>query len=153
MRFINCDLTNLLVKSSRFSECVFQNCVTSNKICELSALFDVTFSETPIQVETITGNFGLTSDGLMDAPVRSGRVREPHNFLSARELETLLNSRSLSSLEKLSLEYFLRPTLLDGSITLDESLDMRQWARLYRNPGSFVELLDKFGRGPPRRQR
>lgn len=144
VRFIDCDLTNLLVKSSRFSECMFQGCTTSNKICELSTLFGVVFDGTPIQVETITGNFGLTSDGLVNAQVRSGRVREAHDFLGAAELEALLKSRKLSSLERLSLEYFLNHTLLGGSAALDESLDLTQWVRIYRNPGSFVELLDKF---------
>ena len=27
---------------------------------------------------------------------------------------------------------------------LDEALNITRWTRIYRNPGSFVELLDKF---------
>jgi uncharacterized protein YjbI with pentapeptide repeats len=144
VHFIDCDLTNLLVKSSRFSQCSFQNCITSNKICEMSTLFDVTFTNTPIQLETITNNFGLTSSDLRDSEIRSGRARESYHPLQVDDLKDLLNSRDLSALERLTLQYFLDHTLLDGSVLLDESLDITRWTRMYRNPGSFVELLDKF---------
>jgi uncharacterized protein YjbI with pentapeptide repeats len=144
VRFIDCDLTNLLVKSSRFSQCTFENCITSNKICEMSTLFDISFANTPIQVETITNNFGLTSDNLQNAPIRSGRAREPHQSLRVEDLQALLNNPNLTALERLSLEYFLDHTLVNGSPLLDESLDITRWTRIYRNPGSFVELLDKF---------
>src|SRR6185436_7835745 len=107
VQFTNCDLTNLLVKSSRFSECVFDNCITSNKICEMSTLFDVTFLRTAIQIETILNNFGLTSDRLHDSPIRSGRVREAHGSLSIDHLTSLVESEKGSALERLSLEYFL----------------------------------------------
>lgn len=144
VHFVDCDLTNLLVKSSRFSQCTFQNCITSNKICEMSTLFGVTFEGTPIQLETITNNFGLTSRDLMNAPIRSMRVREPYQQLSDDDLKALFNSQKLSALEKLTLEYFLEHTLVNGSVLLDESLNIARWTRIYRNPGSFVELLDKF---------
>ena len=142
--FIGCNLTNLLVKSSRFSESLFQNCVTSNKICEMSTLFNVSFEGTPIQIETITNNFGLKSNNISGSIIRSGRARESHRSLDFEELGRLVNSLDLSVLERLSLEYFLRHTFLNGSILLDQSLDITQWTRIYRNPGSFVELLDKF---------
>ncbi len=144
VHFIDCDLTNLLVKSSRFSGCPFTNCVTSNKICELSTLFDVTFTKTTIQVDTITSNFGLTSESLKDSQIRSGRARETHDLIKVEELDSFLATQNLSPLERLSLEFFLNHTLLNGSIALDESLDITQWTRIYKNPGSFVELLDKF---------
>ncbi|HYX50969.1 MAG TPA: pentapeptide repeat-containing protein, partial [Ktedonobacteraceae bacterium] len=145
VRFNSCDLTNLLIKSSRFSECAFQNCVTSNKICEMSTVFDVNFDSTPIQLETITSNFGLRSNNLTNSMIRSGRARETHQSLSADDLNALLNSAELSALEGLALEYFLEESLINGSRLLDESLDITRWTRIHRNPGSFVELLDKFG--------
>src|ERR1043165_8395379 len=114
VRFVDCDLTNLLVKSSRFSECSFQNCVTSNKICEMSSLFNVTFAGTPIQIETITNNFGLTLSDLKDSQIRSGRAREDYHPLHANDLKDLINTSNLSALERLTLEYFLEQTLLDG---------------------------------------
>lgn len=144
VHFIDCDLTNLLIKSSRFSQCTFENCVTSNKICEMSTLFNVAFLDTAIQLETITDNFGLTSDDLKNSPVRSTRAREPHLHLSDEELKALLNFQKLSALERLTLEYFFEHTLINGSLLLDESLNIGRWTRLYKNPGSFVELLDKF---------
>jgi uncharacterized protein YjbI with pentapeptide repeats len=144
VHFIDCDLTNLLIKSSRFSQCSFQNCVTSNKICEMSNLFDMTFVGTPIQIDTITNNFGLIMGNLDNSPIRSGRIRESYHLLEIGELKALLKSRNLSALERLALEYFLDGILLNGSLLLDESLDITRWARIYRNPGSFVELLDKF---------
>jgi uncharacterized protein YjbI with pentapeptide repeats len=144
VHFVDCDLTNLLVKSSRFSQCTFENCVTSNKICEMSTLFGVAFVNTPIQIETITDNFGLTSADLRSAPIRSARVREPYRTFSDNDIKALLKSQKLSGLEKLTLEYFLTHTLVNGSALLDESLNIARWTRIYRNPGSFVELLDKF---------
>jgi uncharacterized protein YjbI with pentapeptide repeats len=144
-RFVDCDLTNLLVKSSQFSQCTFQNCVTSNKICEMSTLFDVHFDSTPIQLETITNNFGLRLGNLTNTTIRSGRAREEHESLSVEDLKNLLGSHDLSALEGLALEYFLEQSLLNGSHLLDESLDITRWTRIHRNPGSFVELLDKFG--------
>ena len=144
VNFVDCDLTNLLVKSSRFFECTFERCITSNKICEMSTLFGVAFVDTMIQLETITNNFGLTSADLKNAPIRSMRVREPYQSLTEEDLKTLLNSQKLSALERLTLEYFLEHSLLNGSALLDESLNIARWTRIYRNPGSFVELLDKF---------
>lgn len=145
VRFIDCDLTNLLIKSTRFSECSFENCVTSNKICEMSTLFDVNFDGTPIQLETITSNFGLRSDNLTNTSIRSGRARETYKPLNDDDLKVLLKSPHLSTLEGLALQYFLEKTLVNGSSLLDESLDITSWTRIHRNPGSFVELLDKFG--------
>lgn len=145
VRFVDCDLTNLLVKSSQFSLCTFLNCVTSNKICEMSTLFDARFDNTPIQLETITNNFGLRLDSLTNTMIRSGRAREEHESLSVEYLKNLLGSHDLSTLEGLALEYFLEQSLLNGSPRLDESLDITRWTRIHRNPGSFVELLDKFG--------
>jgi len=145
VRFVECDLTNLLIKSTRFSECAFQNCVTSNKICEMSTLFDMNFDGTPIQLETITSNFGLRHDNLTNSVIRAGRARETHQSLSADDLKALLNSPELSALEGLALEYFLEQSLLNGSGLLDESLNITRWTKIHRNPGSFVELLDKFG--------
>lgn len=145
VHFVDCDLTNLLVKSSRFSQCTFERCITSNKICEMSTLFGVTFVDTPIQIETITNNFGLTSADLKNAPIRSMRVREPYRSLSHDDdLKALLTSQKLSALERLTLEYFLEHNLLNGSLLLDEALNIARWTKIYRNPGSFVELLDKF---------
>jgi uncharacterized protein YjbI with pentapeptide repeats len=145
VRFVACDLTNLLVKSSQFSQCTFLNCVTSNKIFEMSTLFDVRFENTPIQLETITNNFGLRLDDLTNTMIRSGRAREEHESLSVQDLKNVLDSHGLSALEGLALEYFLEQSLLNGSLLLDESLNITRWIRIHRNPGSFVELLDGFG--------
>jgi uncharacterized protein YjbI with pentapeptide repeats len=144
VHFIDCDLTNILVKSSRFSECPFTRCLTSNKVCELSTLFDVTFTDTVIQVDTITSNFGLTSDSLHRSQIRTGRTRETHDLIHIEDLGPFLSTRNISHTERLSFEFFLSHTLLDGSSELDRSLDIIQWTRIYKNPGSFVELLDKF---------
>ena len=145
VRFLDCDLTNLLVKSSQFSESLFRNCVTSNKVCEMSTLFDTRFENTPIQMETITNNFGLRSRDLTDSIIRSGRAREDYQLLSVEDLRDYLGSKQLSVLENLAVEYFYEQTLLNGSVFLDEALDITRWTRIHRNPGSFVELLDKFG--------
>jgi uncharacterized protein YjbI with pentapeptide repeats len=145
VQFVDCNLTNLLIKSSEFSESRFRNCITSNKICEISTLFDTHFESTPIQFETITNNFGLRKQDLKDSIIRSGRAREDHQSLTIDHLLKRLGSKQFSSLENLTLEYFCNETLLNGSVFLDEALDLTRWTRIHRNPGSFVELLDKFG--------
>ena len=143
--FAGCDLTNLLIKSARFVNCKFHKCITSNKICEMSTLFDVIFDTTPVQIDTITSNFGLGQSNLEKSPIRIGRSRESNQFVGSSELKSLLlSSHKFSVLEKLSLEYFLEQTLLNGSLLLDESLDLARWTIIYKNPSSFMELLDKF---------
>lgn len=143
--FADSDLTNLLVKSSRFLDCNLRRCLTSNKICEMSTLFDVIFDTTSIQIDTIISNFGLIQDSLKDSLIRIGRSRESSRVISNPELRSLLlSSNELSVLEKLSLEYFLEQTLINGAALLDESLDLARWTTIYKNPSSFTELLDKF---------
>lgn len=111
----------------------------------MSTLFDTHFESTPIQFETITNNFGLRKDDRTDSVIRSGRAREDHQSLTPERLRNRLGSKQLSSLENLALEYFCNQTVLNGSVFLDEALDITRWTRIHRNPGSFVELPDKFG--------
>src|SRR5947199_2481168 len=42
------------------------------------------------------------------------------------------------------MEYFLRSNLSYGSPYLDQALNLTRWAQIYKNPGSFVELLEGF---------
>lgn len=142
--FEECDLTNILVKSSQFRACQFERCETSNKVAEMSVLDDTTFTETEIQINTITENFGLRAGNLQGSPIRSGRVREEYRLISSDDLRSRLREPDLSALEKLRLDYFLTGHLLDGSEFLDASLDLGAWVRLYKNPSTFVELLDRF---------
>lgn len=142
--FASCDLTNLLVKSSKFRRCLFEQCGTSNKVMEMSVLDDTTFRSTNIQIDTITENFGLTVENLENSTIRSGRVREHFQTLTLRDLEELQRREDLSPLEKLRLHYFLKASLLAGSELLDQSLDLAGWIKIYQNPGTFVELLDRF---------
>ncbi|HEX4964025.1 MAG TPA: pentapeptide repeat-containing protein [Thermoanaerobaculia bacterium] len=139
-----CDLTNTLVKSSRFIECTFDCCSTNNKLMEMSTLDKTTFIRTDIQLQTITGNFGLTLDDISGSGIRSGRTRESFSFLDPLDLQAELQSDGWSAIEKLRIEYFLKPDLTQGSQYLDQALDLTRWTEVYKNPGSFVELLESF---------
>jgi uncharacterized protein YjbI with pentapeptide repeats len=141
--FIECDLTNLLMKSSKLVRCHFVGCKTSNKVMEMSRLDDVVFERTDIQIDTITNNFGLTADDLVDAHVRTGRPRDEHRLLSAADLREL-SLPNLSDIERVRLEYFLNPDFIDGSEALDSALDVTRWTRIYKNPSSFIELFESF---------
>lgn len=144
VRFIGCDLTNLLVKASKFFECEFVDCKTSNRIFEGSTLDSTTFKRTNVQIQTITGNFGLVASALEDSWIRTARIREEHELLEPSEMSRLLDSPDLSAIEKLRIEYFLDQDMTRGSDSLDQAVDVSRWARLYNNPGSFVELLESF---------
>jgi uncharacterized protein YjbI with pentapeptide repeats len=138
IKFINCDLQSVLMKSSRFVDCTFQSCKTNNKLMEMSTLDNNKFISTDIQLQTITGNFGLISTDLVDAVVRSGRTREPYKPLSHDEIRAELQNSRWSALEKLRIEYFLVYDLSNGSDYLDQALDLARWTRTYKNPGSFT---------------
>ncbi len=144
VQFERCDLRNLLVKSSKFTDCTFRDCTTSNKIAEMSVFRDSRFVDTSIQIDTIINNFGLSSRSLERSPIRSARTRQDFRLLNAADLENELSSRHLTPLEKLRLDYFLDPDLTRGSINLDEALNITSWTKIYKNPTSFVELLDRF---------
>lgn len=142
--FSDCDLTNLLIKSSRFTDCRFVDCTTSNKLLEMSAIDNTLFQGTDIQSQTITSNFGLTAQCLQGGRIRDGRIREKFVFLQPADLQELCKRLDLSPVEKLRIEYFLTGSLMQGSQYLDEALDLGRWLKTYKNPGSFVELLDSF---------
>lgn len=142
--FINSDLENIIVKSSKFRRCLFRNCSTTNKIAEMSTLDETHFERTEIQLETITENFGLRRSDLEGSLVRSGRTREDYTHLTTEQLKNYSESGGLTAIERLRLEYFLVESLIGGSAVLDEALDLSAWIETYQNPGTFVELLNSF---------
>src|ERR1044071_6398293 len=141
--FVECDLTNLLIKSSKFVRCRFVGCKTSNKVMEMSRLDQVTFERTDIQIDTITSNFGLTAGDLVGAGVRTARPRDPHRLVAPEDVDQIVTP-SLSDVERLRLAYFVRPDFVDGSEALDSALDVTRWTRTYKNPSSFIELFEAF---------
>ncbi len=142
--FRHCDLAHLLIKHSRFVECAFIDCTTSNRLIEMSTLDGTYFEHTDIQLQTITGNFGLTRHDIVNSRIRSDQLRENFSFLSEEDLRNYFASPRLSPIEKLRIEYFLNPDLTLGSEYLDESLNLSRWTRVYKNPGSFTEMLERF---------
>ena len=76
----------------------------------MSTLFDVTFENTQVQLETITNNFGLTSEDLENSPVRSGRARETHQPLSLDDLRNHLGSPNVPTLKNWLWSTFLSIT-------------------------------------------
>jgi hypothetical protein len=142
-KFISCDLTNMLVKSAKFVECEFIDCRTSNKIMEMSMVTDTKFVRTDIQIETITSNFGINASDLKESVIRNGRARDPHERLQPDDLISI-STVGLSSLERLRLEYFAHPDLTDGSDSLDESVAIGQWTRIYKSPASLSDLFELF---------
>jgi hypothetical protein len=111
---------------------------------EMSTLDKTTFARTDIQLQTLTSNFGLTLDDISGSRIRSGRDRESFKFLDAVDLQAELRHDRWSAMEKLRIEYFLKPDFVQGSQYLDQALDLTRWTEVYNNPGSFVELLESF---------
>jgi hypothetical protein len=107
-------------------------------------LDDTYFEHTDIQLQTIISNFGITKDNLVDSRIRSDQVREAFSFLSLDDLRTYFNDERFSPIEKLRLEYYLNSDLTAGSEYLDEALNLSRWTRVYKNPGSFAEMLESF---------
>ncbi|HEX6097552.1 MAG TPA: pentapeptide repeat-containing protein [Thermoanaerobaculia bacterium] len=141
--FVRCNLTNLLMKSSKFVQCRFVDCTTSNKVMEMSRADGVTFEQTDIQIETVTSNFGITASDIVDGHVRTARAREEHRLLRASDIGKL-DFGGLSDLERVRLAYFINPDFRYGSEALDNALALTSWRRGFTNRSSFVETFESF---------
>ncbi len=142
-RFVNCDLRNLLVKNCTFSNCEFRDCGTSNKLMEMSLLTDCVFENTDLQIETLAENFGISSSSFK-GKIRDGLADKPHNTLESQNLEEWLKRSNVHPIQKLSVEYFLKDTLIDGSRHIDATLDIRNWLPMFRTAGSFLVVLTQL---------
>ncbi len=141
--FVECDLSHVLIKNCTFIGCEFQNCHTSNKVFETSRFADCKFHGTELQVETVEDNFGITST-TYDGRLRDDRVDNPHRKLAIEELHSLLNSPDRHPLKKLNLDYFIKSTLLGGSLFLDYAVKLESWIPLSRTAGSFAVVLSQW---------
>jgi hypothetical protein len=110
----------------------------------MSTLDSTLFSSTNIQIETITSNFGIFQEDLVESKIRTARVREDHQLLEPSDISVYLADKPLTPIERLRVEYFVDRDLTRGSIALDESLNITRWTQIYKNPGSFVALLESF---------
>jgi len=141
--FLNCDLRNLLIKNCSFNRCTFRDCWTSNKLLEMSRLSECNFENTDIQIETIAENFGLTVSGFTGR-IRDGLADDPHKIIPVSQLPRWLRSSAAHPLQKLSVDYFLKGTLLEGSPYLDESWNVRTWLPMFKRAGSFIVVLTQL---------
>jgi len=144
-QFDNCDFTDVIISSSRFTDCYFAQCITSNKIIESSLLFDCVFEKTTIQPETITENFGLSKDALIDSQIRFKdrdgslkTVRSPEFY--AKDIFA-----NLTPIESFLFHYFQNPPiLLEGSEDIDKTFDFGTWLELSKNPNRFRMLIERY---------
>lgn len=143
--FINCDLKNMIIKGCNFYECEFINCETSNKLLEECTLFNCKFRETDIQTETITENFGLAKQGLINSKIRSGRVRDNHIFLGDSHLTELLDQNDISPISRLRIAYFLNEEVfITGESLIDETFYIENWLKLCKIPSAFTNLIELY---------
>jgi hypothetical protein len=141
--FWKCNLANLLVKGCTFLECEFADCETNNKVFETCRLTDCRFVRTELQVQTIAENFGITSAGY-DGLLRDGRGDSAHKKLERVKLLQWATESSIHPLQRLSVEYFLKPNFLDGSRTLDQCFAVETLVPRSRTAGSFALVLSRW---------
>jgi hypothetical protein len=143
--FYDCDFTNVIISSSRFTDCYFTRCKTSNKIIESSLLFDCVFEEITIQPETITENFGLRADALINSQIRFKSPEGDIKLVSPSEFYTKDIFRNLSPIESFLFHYFQTPPiLLEGSDDIDKTFDFGTWLDLSKNPNRFRMLIERY---------
>jgi|GEM_PF-2516375 uncharacterized protein YjbI with pentapeptide repeats len=144
-RFVSCDFSNLLVKGCRFVRCEFIECVTSNKLFETCLVLDCRFERTPLQLQTITANFGFAENHLVDCPVRSDDPKVEFRLLNRADVENASTAAGdHSPVEQFRIAYFLSSDVVFGSEALDSALDVRAWLQLSRIPSSFALILQDF---------
>jgi uncharacterized protein YjbI with pentapeptide repeats len=142
VEFKHCDFTSLVIKDCVFTRCSFKYCQTSNKLFEMCHLTGCYFDQTPLQLQTITENFGLRAEQI-NAPIRSDRVDHPHEELDRTAISSRLATET-HPLARLSLDYYLTGNLLDGSEHLDAALDVGYWIRTQSTIGSFSVILTRL---------
>jgi hypothetical protein len=107
---------------------------------EMSLLTDCIFENTDLQIETLAENFGISSVKF-NGKIRDGLADNPHKIFGPKNLEQWLKRSTAHPIQKLSVEYFLEDTLIEGSRNIDAILDLRSWLPKFRTAGSFVVVL------------
>jgi uncharacterized protein YjbI with pentapeptide repeats len=145
VKFIDCDLKDMIIKGCTFHNCAFINCETSNKLIEASTLFNCLFQKTDIQLETITENFGLTDQSIIDSQIRDRRLREKHVYLTFDELTKKLAQSETSPFSRLRIAYFLNSQIfITGDPIIDETFLIENWLKLCKIPSAFTNLLGLY---------
>ncbi|CAA9307119.1 MAG: hypothetical protein AVDCRST_MAG68-944 [uncultured Gemmatimonadetes bacterium] len=145
LRLVTGRYWNLLIKGCRFVRCAFVDCVTTNKLFETCLVLDCRFERTELQVQTITGNFGISADQLWDCPIRSHDPKVAFDYVDLASLDEIATAKTrLAPVEHLRVAYFLSRDVLWGSDALDAALDARGWLQLCRIPSTFAIILQDF---------
>lgn len=141
--FWRCDFRNLLVKACTFLRCEFRECITNNKVFETCRLSDCVFAGTELQTQTIAENFGITSSQY-DGVLRDGRADSKHSKITMDNIVPWAVSSANHPLQRLSVDYFLSGSLLEGSKPLDACLAVTTWVPRSRTAGSFSLVLSRW---------
>lgn len=141
--FQDCDFRYLLIKSCRFSRCEFVRCHTNNKLFETCRFSECVFRKTELQIQTVTENFGITISGY-EGCLREDRPAVSSRTFSVDELPRWLRESTAHPLHKVSVEYFLKETLLEGSPYLDACAKLSSWLPMFRTANSFVVVLSQW---------
>ena len=122
--FEDCDFTSIIVKSSRFEECLFSHCTTSNRLIESSLLPRTDWRGMELAIALVTGNFGLRQSELADCRLVS-RIGGGEEITTSATVAV----SDLSPIERFRLAYF-RSGEVDGDpATLEAALDLRNWGK------------------------
>src|SRR5262249_32659991 len=137
-------LSNLLTKSSRLYDCIFEECETATHVFEGNVFLRCYFRQTDLEARTIVSNFGLKNAFLVGGRIRDRRTSEQYAFLDNAAIARLSDERKSDPLALLSIIYFLRGDLLHGGKDVDDALNIKSWLRLARQPASFALLVESL---------
>lgn len=141
--FIGCDFRYLLIKTCTFSRCEFIRCQTNNKLFETCRFVETTFRSTELEIQTIAENFGITASAY-EGVLRDDRIDLSTRKLSIPELRKWLSRSNAHPLHRINVEYFLKETLLEGSVHLDACFRFEAWLPMFRTANSFVVVLNQW---------
>jgi hypothetical protein len=143
--FVEADFRHSMFRNSRISSSQFLRCTTSNKLFDGCQLGQNTFDGTLLDFRAIVDNFGLDKGQLDPSLVREDRTH-PHDQL----FDFVLQSQnpdwvtSLSSFDRLKIQYYLDGGEMHGSEAMDSVFDAAEWLGAVRAPVNLMRLLQDF---------
>jgi len=140
--FSDCEFTDILVKRCRIEHSEFRNCTFSNKLFESCVLLETILSETDIQIDTISDNYGLKTSNITDSRIRTASTRSKHEWVEPHEIAEHMADSQLAGPGRVRVEYFLHGESHQFLDALDKLLDLPTWLGLYTVPSTFGDLLD-----------
>jgi uncharacterized protein YjbI with pentapeptide repeats len=104
--FQRCNFHRFVFKNCEFKNCRFIDCLTTNRLFDLSILTDCHFENIDLQLESITTNVGISALQLSSVRFRTARSYHEHEILALEEVSKRLDYRNYEGLERISVVYF-----------------------------------------------